>query len=89
MTNTTQAHAPDVAVRLPSLLDTDLYKLTMQQAVIRHFHDAQVTCACALTDKFTNRARDMRFSAECVAAVRESIARAWQLTRPRLAPAHP
>ena len=32
-------------VCLSSLLDTDVYKFTMQQAVLKHFPDAQVTCA--------------------------------------------
>lgn len=32
-------------VKLQSLLDTDVYKLTMQQAVLHHFPEAQVTCA--------------------------------------------
>lgn len=75
-------------VRLPSLLDTDLYKLTMQQAVVIHFYDAQVTCAYALTDKFTNRARNMRFSRECVDAIKDGIARMSRLTRPCVAAAH-
>jgi len=35
-------------VKLQSLLDTDVYKLTMQQAVLHHFPEAQVTCACGV-----------------------------------------
>ncbi|WFD34938.1 nicotinate phosphoribosyltransferase [Malassezia cuniculi] len=54
-------------VRLPSLLDTDLYKLTMQQAVLRHFYDAKVTY------KFTNRNKKMRFTPGCVAAIKDGI----------------
>ncbi|KAJ7052527.1 nicotinate phosphoribosyltransferase [Mycena amicta] len=40
------------ALLLPrSLLDTDLYKLTMQQAVLRHFPDQQATYKFTLRDK--------------------------------------
>ncbi|BEJ17631.1 hypothetical protein CspHIS471_0610320 [Cutaneotrichosporon sp. HIS471] len=42
-----------------SILDTDLYKLTMQNAVLKHFPDAHAVI------KFTNRAPGMRFSREC------------------------
>ncbi|WFD41017.1 nicotinate phosphoribosyltransferase [Malassezia japonica] len=54
-------------VQLPSLLDTDLYKLTMQQAVLQHFPDAQVTY------RFTNRSKEMQFTAATVDAVRAGI----------------
>ncbi|KAH8116827.1 nicotinate phosphoribosyltransferase [Phellopilus nigrolimitatus] len=42
-----------------SLLDTDLYKFTMQQAVLRHFPDAQATY------RFTHRDKDVYFTKEC------------------------
>ncbi|KAJ7158935.1 nicotinate phosphoribosyltransferase [Mycena filopes] len=47
-------------VRLPpSILDTDLYKLTMQQAVLRHFPDTKASYKFTLRDKsvsFTKQA---------------------------------
>ncbi|WFD44274.1 nicotinate phosphoribosyltransferase [Malassezia psittaci] len=43
------AESNTVPVKLPSLLDTDLYKLTMQQAVLKHYPTAQVTCSLRLS----------------------------------------
>jgi nicotinate phosphoribosyltransferase len=43
-----------------SLLDTDLYKLTMQCCVLKYFPDVQVTYG------FTNRTPDMKFSRAAV-----------------------
>ncbi|WVQ81744.1 nicotinate phosphoribosyltransferase [Cryptococcus sp. DSM 104549] len=53
-------HIPPAEVEVPfSILDTDLYKLTMQNAVLHHFHDAKVVI------KFTNRSPHMLFTREC------------------------
>ncbi|KAE9983947.1 hypothetical protein BLS_003352 [Venturia inaequalis] len=43
-----------------SLLDTDLYKLTMQCCVLKYFPEVQVTY------KYTNRTPDMKFTREAV-----------------------
>ncbi|KAJ1307892.1 hypothetical protein OPQ81_001971 [Rhizoctonia solani] len=56
-----------------SLLDTDLYKLTMQQAILQHFPKTSVTY------RFTNRAKEMLFSRECFELVKESISRLSEL----------
>ncbi|KAA6410266.1 MAG: nicotinate phosphoribosyltransferase [Lasallia pustulata] len=50
-----------------SLLDTDLYKLTMQCAVLKYFPDVQVTYA------FTNRTPDMRLTREAYTWLEEQI----------------
>ncbi|KAF8638189.1 hypothetical protein AX17_002386 [Amanita inopinata Kibby_2008] len=51
----------------PSILDTDLYKLTMQQAVLQHFPTVQAKY------RFTNRSPDTLFTIECVERFRETI----------------
>ncbi|KZP27314.1 nicotinate phosphoribosyltransferase [Athelia psychrophila] len=50
-----------------SMLDTDLYKLTMQQAVLHHFPDAQATY------RFTHRDKDVPFTRECVDAYKAAV----------------
>lgn len=56
-----------------SILDTDLYKLTMQQAVLQHFPTANVTY------RFTNRAKEMLFSRECFELAKQSVNRLSEL----------
>ncbi|KAF5359646.1 hypothetical protein D9756_003184 [Leucocoprinus leucothites] len=51
-----------------SILDTDLYKLTMQQAVLQHFPDVQATY------RFTNRSKNTEFSRRCIETFRASVA---------------
>lgn len=59
--------APD-ASPIRSILDTDLYKLTMQQAVLRHYPRTRVTY------KFTNRsAKEMKFTRAAVDRIRTHI----------------
>ncbi|KAG8871029.1 nicotinate phosphoribosyltransferase, partial [Tulasnella sp. 331] len=50
-----------------SILDTDLSKLTMQQAVQKHFPDKQVIY------KFINRSKNMNFTRACANAIQEAI----------------
>ncbi|KAI0081529.1 nicotinate phosphoribosyltransferase [Panus rudis PR-1116 ss-1] len=50
-----------------SMLDTDLYKFTMQQAVYRHFPDVQAVY------KFTHRDHDVYFTRQCYELFMESI----------------
>lgn len=50
-----------------SLLDTDLYKLTMQCCVLKYFPDVQVTYG------FTNRTPDMKFNRAAVTWLRKQI----------------
>ncbi|KAL1412964.1 nicotinate phosphoribosyltransferase [Vanrija albida] len=61
-------------VDLPfSILDTDLYKLTMQNAVLKHFYDSQVII------RFTNRAPQMRFTRECFDWIQAGVNRLGEL----------
>lgn len=52
---------------IASLLDTDLYKLTMQAVIHKHFSDARVSY------KFYNRSTDMRLTTEAVSWIRDQI----------------
>ncbi|WVQ96831.1 nicotinate phosphoribosyltransferase [Kwoniella sp. CBS 9459] len=65
---------PAEEVEIPfSILDTDLYKLTMQNAVLHHFYDAQVVI------RFTNRSPQMLFNKECFDWVQERVNRLSEL----------
>ncbi|KAI0788058.1 nicotinate phosphoribosyltransferase [Fomes fomentarius] len=60
-----------------SLLDTDLYKFSMQQAVLQHFPRIEGTY------RFTHRDKDVSFTRECFDDFKRSAAQFGQL---RLAP---
>ncbi|KZO96733.1 nicotinate phosphoribosyltransferase [Calocera viscosa TUFC12733] len=57
-----------------SILDTDLYKLTMQQAILEHFPRATVSY------KFTNRSKDMLFTRASVDLAQASILRLGKMS---------
>ncbi|KDR76409.1 hypothetical protein GALMADRAFT_247886 [Galerina marginata CBS 339.88] len=50
-----------------SILDTDLYKLTMQQAVLHHFPEVHATY------RFTNRNSGLLFSRQCIERFRTAV----------------
>ncbi|KAJ7127184.1 nicotinate phosphoribosyltransferase [Mycena epipterygia] len=56
-----------------SILDTDLYKLTMQQAVLRHFPDTQASY------KFTLRDKDIVFTKQAFDKFQETVDRFGEL----------
>ncbi|KAF8650999.1 hypothetical protein AX16_004985 [Volvariella volvacea WC 439] len=58
---------PDLPVPA-SILDTDLYKFTMQQAVLHYFPDVYATY------RFTNRSKDVLFSLQCFERFRAAVA---------------
>ncbi|OCF62361.1 nicotinate phosphoribosyltransferase [Kwoniella mangroviensis CBS 10435] len=71
---TDNLNLPAEEVEIPfSILDTDLYKLTMQNAVLHHFYDAQVII------KFTNRSPQMLFNRECFDWVKGRVLRLGEL----------
>ncbi|KAF9779428.1 nicotinate phosphoribosyltransferase [Thelephora terrestris] len=51
----------------PSILDTDLYKLTMQQAVFAHFPDVEASY------RFTNRTLEDTFTRRCFELFKKSV----------------
>ncbi|KAF5382124.1 hypothetical protein D9615_004196 [Tricholomella constricta] len=57
-----------------SILDTDLYKLTMQQAVLHHFPDVQATY------RFTNRDKSRLFSRQCIERFRTAVSQFTDLS---------
>lgn len=65
-------HSPDTSPLpegISSFLDTDLYKLTMQCAILKYIPDIEVTYA------FTNRTPDMRISRKAYHWIKEQIAK--------------
>jgi nicotinate phosphoribosyltransferase len=52
---------------IKSILDNDLYALTMQQAILEHYPNTQVSY------KFTNRNLSMKFNEAAINAIRENI----------------
>ncbi|KAH6913253.1 nicotinate phosphoribosyltransferase [Coprinopsis sp. MPI-PUGE-AT-0042] len=63
------AHAPSLAIPV-SILDTDLYKFTMQQAILQKFPDVEATY------RFTNRnSATTKFSRQCFERFRQAVSR--------------
>ncbi|KAG1735778.1 Quinolinate phosphoribosyl transferase [Suillus lakei] len=69
MAGNTSVSALDVQsdFKVVSILDTDLYKFTMQQAIFEYYPTAQVVY------RFTHRDKQRRFSRVCIEKFRESL----------------
>lgn len=52
---------------IKSILDTDLYKFSMQNFVIQHYPEAEVTYS------FNNRDKSMKFNEKCIKKIRKEI----------------
>ncbi|KAG8821080.1 nicotinate phosphoribosyltransferase [Serendipita sp. 400] len=61
-------------VQINSILDTDLYKLTMQQAVLHQFPIATAKY------RFTNRSPNMSFTIECLQLLKQAVGKLKDLT---------
>lgn len=55
------------ASALTSLLDNDLYKFSMQHAVLKHYRNTQVTY------QFTNREKNLHLNEEAVGWLKQQI----------------
>ncbi|KAG9315104.1 Quinolinate phosphoribosyl transferase [Chiua virens] len=64
-----EINTEDLVYTTPSILDTDLYKFTMQQAILDHFPETPALY------KFTHRDQDVLFPRKCIDLFRESIQR--------------
>ena len=51
----------------PSILDNDLYKFTMQYAVLKHYRDTQVVY------EFTNRDKELQLNVEAAEWLEKQI----------------
>ncbi|KAG2071784.1 nicotinate phosphoribosyltransferase [Suillus decipiens] len=69
MTSNASASIPDVhsEFKIVSILDTDLYKFTMQQAIFEYYPTAKVVY------RFTHRDKNRKFSRACIEKFREAL----------------
>lgn len=73
----TDLYKVDLNLHSARCMLTDSTKLTMQQAVLHHFPDAQATY------RFTHRDKDVPFTRECVDAYKAAVSRALDPSWPQ------